>query len=128
MGPWYADRSARTISISQGAFIDSILTRFNHTNAAPVKTPVATGTHLSADDWPTSKDEMEMAMGLYRELVGDVAWLALGTRSDIRVHRQFSRALRPQPRTRVHWEAAKMVLRHLKGTKGWRLTLGGKRC
>jgi len=54
------DCSVRTISISQGEFIDSVLTRFNLTDAAPVTTPLAPGTHLSSDDRPTSKDEMEM--------------------------------------------------------------------
>ena len=35
------DCSVRTISISQGEFIDSILTRFNLTDAAPVTTACA---------------------------------------------------------------------------------------
>jgi hypothetical protein len=83
MGPLYADRSTCTISISQGAFIDSILTRFNLTDAAPVTTPLAPGTHLSADDRPTSKDEMDMATRSYREMLRAVTWLALVTRPDI---------------------------------------------
>ena len=44
------DRPARTISICQKAFIDSILTRFNLTDATTVATPLTPGTHLSADD------------------------------------------------------------------------------
>jgi hypothetical protein len=96
MGPRYADCSARTISISQGAFIDLILTRFNLTDAAPVTTPLVPGTHLSTDDCPTSKDEMEMTMRPYSEPVGDVAWLALGTRPSI-AFAASSFALRPQP-------------------------------
>jgi hypothetical protein len=50
------DRSARTIPISQGPFIDSILTRLN---AARPRSR-APGTHLSAEDCPTSKDEKDM--------------------------------------------------------------------
>jgi len=77
-------RSARTISISQEAFIDSILARFNLTDAASVTTPLAPGTHLSADDSPTSKDEKDKKeMRWYGELVGALAWLAFGTRPDI---------------------------------------------
>ena len=42
------------------------------------------GTHLSADDCPTSKDEIEeRANRPYMELVGAIAWLTLGTRLDI---------------------------------------------
>jgi hypothetical protein len=43
MGPRCADRSVHTISISQGAFIDSILTRFNLTNVAPCHDTARTG-------------------------------------------------------------------------------------
>ena len=42
------------------------------------------GTHLSAVDCPTLKDNIEgMANQPYRELVGVLVWLALGTRPDI---------------------------------------------
>jgi len=75
------DRSARTVSISQGTFIDSIMTRFNLTDAAPVTTPLAPGTHLSADNNPTSKDEMEMRP--YGGLAGALAWFPFGTRPNI---------------------------------------------
>ena len=46
------DRSAHTIAISQEAFIDSILARFNLLDATTVTTPLALGTHLSAVDCP----------------------------------------------------------------------------
>ena len=57
------------------------------TGAASVATPLTprrVRTHLSADDCPTSKDEVEdMTMQSYRELVGVLAWLVLGTRTDV---------------------------------------------
>jgi len=78
------DRAARTVSISQEAFIDSILARFNLTDATTVSTPLTPGTHLSAADCPTAKEELEeMGTRPYRELVGALAWLALGARPDI---------------------------------------------
>ena len=77
------DCPARTISISQEAFIDSLPTRFNPTDATTVATPLTPGTHLSAD-CPSSKDEIEeVADRPYRELVGALAWLTLVTRPDI---------------------------------------------
>ena len=70
-GALVCDRSARTISISPGVFTDSILTRFNLTDTTFVMTPLAPGTHFSADDCPMSKEEMdEIAMRPYRGLVG----------------------------------------------------------
>ena len=111
------DRPTRTISISQEAFIDSILTRFNLTNATTVATPLTPGTHLSADDCPTSKDEIEeMANRPYREVVGALAWLTLGTRLDIAFATGLLARFGHNP-GRVHWDVAKRVLRYLKGTK-----------
>ena len=77
------DRPARTISIFQEAFIYSVLARFNLTDATPVATPLTPGTHLSADDGPTLKDEIEVADRPYKEVVEALTWLALGTRLDI---------------------------------------------
>jgi hypothetical protein len=59
----------------------------------------------------------------YRELVGALAWLALGTRPDIAFATSSLARFGHNP-GRIHWEAAKRVLRYLKGTKGWCLTLG----
>ena len=78
------NRPTRTISIPQEGLIDSILTRFNPTNATTVATPLTPGTHLSVDNCPTSKDEIEeMANRPYREVARALAWLTLGTRLDI---------------------------------------------
>ena len=120
------DRSARTIAISQEAFIDSILARFNLLDATTVTMPLAPGSHLSVADCPTSQDEIEeMATRPYSELVGSLAWPALGTRPDIAFATSSLARFGHNP-GRVHWEAAKQVLHYLKGTTKRRLKLGGK--
>ena len=69
------DRPARVISKSKEAFIDSIIARFNLTDATTLATPLTPGAHLSAVDCPTWKDKMEeMANQPYRDLVGALAW------------------------------------------------------
>jgi len=119
------DRTARTISISQEAFITSLLTRFNLSDATPVSTPLLPGAQLSMLDCPDSEEEkLEMKTRPYRELVGALAWLALGTRPDIAFAAASLARFGHNP-GRTHWEAAKRVLRYLGGTKLWRLTLGG---
>lgn len=119
------DRAARTISISQEAFINSVLARFHLTDASPLSTPFVPGTHLSEADCPATQEERdEMSTRPYRELVGALAWLALGTRPDIAFAASSLARFGHNP-GRAHWEAAKRVLRYLKGTRGWRLTLGG---
>jgi len=61
-----------------------------------------------------------MATCPYRELVGALAWLALGTRPNIAFATSSLPRFGHNP-GRVHWEAAKRVLRYLKGTKTRRL-------
>ena len=53
----------------------------------------------------------------YRELVGALDWLTLGTRPDIAFAMSSLARFGHNP-GRVHWEAAKNVLRYLKGTRG----------
>jgi len=120
------DRTERTISISQEAFIDSILACFNLADTAPTMTPLTPGTQLTKADCPTVQaDRDEMAGTPYRQLVGALSGLALGTCPDVAFATsslgRFGHNL-----GRVHREAAKCMLQHLKGTKGWRLVLGGK--
>ena len=120
------DHAARTISISQEAFINSILACFNLMDASPLLTPLVPGTQLSTADCPTTQEEKdEMATRPYRELIGALAWLALGTRPDIAFATSSLARFSHNPGC-AHWEAAKRILRYLKGTRGWRLTLGGK--
>lgn len=61
----------------------------------------------------------------YRSLVGSLMYLAIGTRPDISYAIQqlckFLDSYGP-----VHWEAAKRVVRYLKGTRHLRLVLGSK--
>ena len=60
----------------------------------------------------------------FRELVGALNWLAVGTRPDIDfIVGQLVQFL-DNP-GRVHWEAAKQVVRYLKGTMELKLTYGG---
>ena len=56
-----------------------------------------------------------MATRPYRELVGALAWFALGTRPDIAFATSSLDRFGRNP-GRVHWEAAKRVLRYLRGT------------
>jgi hypothetical protein len=119
------DCAAQTISISQEVFINSILARFNLADATSITTPLIPGTQLSSADCPTSQnDKDEMGTCPYRELVGALAWLTLGTRPDIAFTTSSLARFGHNP-GRIHWEAAKHVLCYLKGTKGWCLTLGG---
>jgi len=118
------DRAAKAIYLSQEVLINSILTRVDLTDAVPLSTPLAPGARLSAADCPTPQEKDDMATQPYRELVGSIAWLALGTRPDIAFATSSFARFGHNP-GRVYWEAARRVLCYLKGTRGWRLKLGG---
>jgi hypothetical protein len=61
----------------------------------------------------------------YRELIGALSWLALGTCPDIAFAISSLAQFSHNP-GHIHWETAKCVLCYLKGMKAWCLTLGGK--
>jgi hypothetical protein len=120
------DRSTRTINLSQTALIDRVVKQFGLKDAVPVSTPMEPGLQLSRKHHaPTTSDEKTlMARTPYRSLVGSLMYLAIGTRPDIAYAVQqlckFLDCYGP-----VHWEAAKRVVRYLKGTRDTVLVLGG---
>jgi len=61
----------------------------------------------------------------YRQLVGVLSWLALGTHPDVAFATSLLGHFGHNP-GHVHWEVAKHMLRYLKGTRGWQLVLGGE--
>ena len=65
-----------------------------------------------------------MANRPYKELVGALAWLTLGTRPDIAFATSSLARFGHNPGL-VHWDVGKRVVRYLRGTKQWRLTLEG---
>ena len=119
------DLPAHTTSRSKEGFLDSIVAPFTFTDATTVVTPLQEHT-IPRSNCPTLKDQIEeMANQPYREPVGALVWLALGTRSDT-AFATSSPARFGHNLGRVYWDVAKRVLRYLKGTKQWRLALGAR--
>jgi hypothetical protein len=119
------DRAARTLSLSQHAYIDTLLRRFNLEDCKPLAQPLDPHVQFSTDQCPTTIEEKAaMQVVPYREAVGALNWVAVGTRPDIAfVVGQLARFM--ENPGRVHWEAVKRVLRYLKGTRDWKLVYGG---
>ena len=71
--------SKRTLSISQEAYINSVVRQFNLEDTKPLSTPIDSNTCLLKDDSPTSAEGKQEMKGVpYRELVGALNWLAVG--------------------------------------------------
>jgi transposase InsO family protein len=103
------DFTAGNISLDQGTTVMRLLEDYNMSDCKPLSTP-AEGT------LPPSTDETDESMRdkPYRALVGSLLYL-LFTRPDIAFAvNQLTRHLNnPSP---AHWQAAKRVLRYLRGT------------
>ncbi|THH04538.1 hypothetical protein EW146_g10151 [Bondarzewia mesenterica] len=122
------DRGARTISLSQRAYIDTILSRFNLENANPLSTATDPNSRLSISQCPSMPHQFEEMRNVpYQEAIGSVMYAALAARPDICFAVTYLSQFMQNPR-RPHWEAAKRLFRYLKGTRELWLVLGVEQC
>ena len=121
------DRKARTISINQHTYIESMVEKFKLTNAKPVSTPMEPGAQFSVDQSLSSLNQTSRMQGVpYTEAIGSVLWPVVVSRPDaayaVRVLSQFMQ--NPGP---AHWEGVKRVISYLGSTKDLWLTFGGQK-
>ena len=120
------DRTAKTISINQRAYIESMVEKFRLTGVKPVHTPMEPGAQFSVDQSPSSLSQTAKMRGVpYSEAIGSVLWPVVVSRPDavyaVGVPSQFIQ--NPGP---VHWEGVKRVISYLGTTKNLWLTFGGQ--
>ena len=115
----HRDRSARTITITQGQYIRKILRRFTMSDSHPVSTPVDHSIHLNP---ATENNRMNIA--LYQRAIGSLMYAAIGTRPDLSFAIQTLSQFNHEPSTE-HWTAVKRVLRYLNGTLDLGITYDG---
>lgn len=97
-------------SLTQPKYVDDLLVKFHMVDCKTSPTPMTVGLHLSKHDGqPLPPDN------LYQSLVGALIYLAVNTRPDISHAVGILSRFMSCP-TDLHWEAAKHVLRYLKGT------------
>lgn len=98
------------IIISQKGYIRDLLRKFHMEEAKTLSIPIQPGTRLIKEKGDIKEDTCP-----YRELVGGLMYAAVSTRPDIAhvvsILAQFNSCY-----TKVHWGAAKRVLRYLHGT------------
>ncbi|CAI7908979.1 unnamed protein product [Closterium sp. NIES-54] len=103
--------------------VQQVLQRFGFTYSSPQSTSLPTGHSLSAPPL----DESVEPSGPYPELVGCLMYLMTCTRPDLAYPLSLlARYVAPGRHRKVHWDAAKRVLRYLCSTSGMGLVLGGR--
>ncbi|CAI7783677.1 unnamed protein product [Closterium sp. NIES-54] len=117
------DRAWRTITLTQSHMVHQVLQRFGFQYSSPQLTPLSTSHSLSA---PPSDESVEPS-GPYPELVGCLMYLMTCTRPDLAYPLSLlARYVAHGRHRKVHWDAAKRVLRYLCSTSGMGLVLGGR--
>ncbi|CAI7898997.1 unnamed protein product [Closterium sp. NIES-54] len=117
------DRARRTITLTQSHMVHQVLQRFGFQFSSPQPTPLSTSHSLSA---PPSDESVEPS-GPYPELMGCLMYLMICTRPDLVYPLSLlARHMALGRHRKVHWDAAKRVLRYLCNTLGMGLVLGGR--
>ncbi|CAI7798166.1 unnamed protein product [Closterium sp. NIES-53] len=117
------DRARRTIPLTQSHMVHRVLHRFGFQFSLPQPTPLSTSHSLSA---PPSDESVEPS-GAYAELVGCLMYLMTCTRPELAYPLSLlARYVALGRHRKVHWDAAKRVMRYLCSTLGTGLVLGGR--
>lgn len=118
------DRVARTISFSHESYVDAILMKYNFVDMKPSSIPMDPNLPLSHSQSPKTPNESAQMKNIpYREAVGSLMHLAVGTRPDIAFAVSTVAQFGANPGM-PHWEAVKKIYRYLLGTKTLALTFG----
>ncbi|CAI7792822.1 unnamed protein product [Closterium sp. NIES-54] len=103
--------------------VHQVYQRFSFQFSSPQPTPLTIGHSLSA---PPLDESVELS-GSYPELVGCLMYLMTCTRPDLAYPISLlARYVAPGRHRKVHWDAAKRLLRYLCSTLGIWLVLGGQ--
>ncbi|CAI7751977.1 unnamed protein product [Closterium sp. NIES-54] len=117
------DRAQCTITLNLSHMVQQVLLRFGFTYSSPQSTPLPTGHSLSA---PPSGESVEPS-GPYPMLVGCLMYLMTCTRPELAYPLSLLACyVAPGRHRKVHWDAAKRLLRYLCITSGMGLVLGGR--
>jgi hypothetical protein len=118
------DRVGCTITLSQKAYVETIVEWFRLGDAKNVQTPMEPATSLSIDQSPGTHAELQAMRDIpYQRAIGSLMYAAMSTCLDIAFTVATLSQFMRNP-GKAHWEASKRALRYLKATDDFELTLG----
>ena len=117
------DRAKGTIALSQRQYILKILEKYALQDCKPVSSPMAHGSILEKSQCPEhgSEEWLEMQSKPFKNVIGSLMYAMIATRPDICYAVGALARFSANP-GRVHWIAAKRILRYLHGTMDLALT------
>ena len=106
------------VSMDQRKYTSNILSKYlDSTEQTWLDTPADSSIVLTQDLGPlTEAETISMRTIPYREVIGCLLWLSLGTRPDITYAVSQVAKFSANP-GQVHWKAVKRILRYLNGTR-----------
>ncbi|GJR61813.1 putative zinc finger, CCHC-type containing protein [Tanacetum coccineum] len=118
----HRDRANGKLGLSQKAYIERVLNRFNMQHCSPTVAPVIKGDVFGSHQCPKTEAEYEEMKRIpYASVVGSLTYAQVCTRPDIAYICGMLGRFQSNPGL-LHWKAAKKVLRYLQGTKEYKLT------
>lgn len=114
----HRDRENGLLGLSQKAYIEKVLKKFNMLQSNGAEVPVSKGDKLSKEDCPKNDVERaEMKDKPYASVVGSIMYAQVCTRPDLAFSISVLGMYQSDPGI-AHWKAAKKVLRYMQRTKG----------
>lgn len=122
------NRTNRTISLSQGQYIDKVLEHCGMQDCNPSQTPMATHPHITSDDPEDNTVHQTLTIGtksvLYPTIIGSLMYAMLGTHPDLAYVVGVLGRYASAPKL-CHWEVTKRALCYLKHTRSMELCFQG---
>ncbi|CAJ2668438.1 unnamed protein product [Trifolium pratense] len=117
----HRDRNRGILGLSQEAYINKVLERFNMKNCSPSVAPNVKGDRFELSQCPQNDFEREHMKNIpYASAVGSLMYAQVCTRPDIAYAVGVLGRYQSNPGV-DHWKAAKKVMRYLQGTKNFML-------
>ena len=116
----FRDRAAKSLKLGQKLYAAEVVARFGLSDAKSAAVPMSASIKLSRD----SDEPLDVSVFPYRELIGSLMYLAVCTRPDISQAVGALARYMSAPH-KQHWDAARALLRYVRGTTGFCICFGG---
>ena len=118
----HRDRSKGTLGLSQKAYIDRVLRKYNMHKCSASPAPVVKGDKFGTFQCPKNQYEVDQMKSVpYASAVGSIMYAQVCTRPDLAFITGVLGRYQSNPGI-DHWKAVKKTLRYLQGTKHLMLT------